>query len=85
MAGKPKANPRNRNGAARRRIRAYWKAQGLPCALCGKPIPYDEPTMLTDPRTGKKYPNTRGLVIDEVIPVSKGGSPYTVENTRPCH
>ena len=38
-----KPNPRTKNGHRRRELRRWWKAQGLPCALCGQPIDYDLP------------------------------------------
>lgn len=79
-----KANPRRANGAARDKIRARWRAIGAPCALCGKPIDYSL-GMITDPRTGKRRPHPMSFVVDEIVPVSQGGSPFTMENTRPAH
>ena len=55
-------NPRNTNGGLRRKYRARFKALGLPCALCNRPISYDEPS-------DARHPNS--FVIDERIPVSK--------------
>ena len=55
-------NPRSKNGSLRRKHRARLRAMGLPCALCGKPIHYDEPS---DP----KHPWS--FVIDEKLPVSR--------------
>ena len=55
-------NPRYKNGNLRRKHRARFKALGLPCAICGGPIHYDE---LSD----AKHPLS--FVIDEKIPVSK--------------
>ena len=77
-------NPRRANGSARDKIRARWKAIGAPCALCGKSISYDL-GMITDPVTGKRKPHPMSFVVDEIIPVSKGGSPLVFENTRPAH
>lgn len=54
-------NPRSSNGNLRRKHRARLKAMGLPCALCGRPINYDEPS-------DSKHPWS--FVIDERIPVS---------------
>ena len=56
------SNPRYQNGALRRKNRARFKAMGLPCAICGKPIRYDEPS-------DSKHPFS--FVIDEIMPVSK--------------
>ena len=55
-------NPRYKNGNLRRKHRARFKALGLPCAICGGPIHYDEPS-------DAKHPLS--FVIDEKIPVSK--------------
>lgn len=55
-------NPRYKNGTLRRKHRARFKAQGLPCHICGKPIRYDEPS-------DSKHPFS--FVIDEVTPISK--------------
>ena len=57
-----KDNPRWANGALRRKYRARFKAMGLPCAICGKPIHWDEPS-------NSKYPFS--FVIDEKLPISK--------------
>ncbi len=67
MAGK--TNPRYHNGNLRRKHRARFKAMGLPCAICGGAIHYDEPSDAQHPLS---------FVIDEIIPVSKywlGGYP----------
>lgn len=77
-------NPRNKNGSARRKVKARWKAMGQPCALCGKPIDYSL-GMVRDPRTGKTRPHPMSFVVDEIVPVSRGGSPYSMDNTRPAH
>ena len=55
-------NPRSNNGALRRKNRARFKAMGLPCHICGKPIHYDEPS---------DYNHPLSFVIDEIIPVSR--------------
>ena len=67
-------NPRVKNGNARRKIRAWLKAQGLPCHLCGGAIDYDLPA--GDPWS---------FEVDEIIPVSKGGSPIDRNNVAPAH
>lgn len=78
------SNPRYANGNARRNIRDRWKARGEPCGICGKPIDYSL-GFVTDPRTGKRRPHPMSFVVDEIVPVSQGGSPFTMENTRPAH
>ena len=67
-------NPRNKNGARRRAIRKRHKAIGAPCWLCGKPIDYSLPAG-----------HPMSFEVDEVVPVSLGGSPIEWENTRPAH
>lgn len=78
------ANPRRANGARRDSIRRRWRAIGAPCALCGKPIDYDL-GMVTDNLTGKRRPHPMSFVVDEIVPVSKGGDPLDFANTRPAH
>lgn len=80
-----KANPRYTNGNKRRKHRARFKALGLPCAICGRPIHYDEPSNSDHPLS---------FVIDEIIPVSRWqqfgySSPQEAaqdwNNLQPCH
>lgn len=62
MAG---SNPRQANGSFRRKVRARFKAQGAPCAICrGRlgPIRYDQPSDPAHPLS---------LVVDEIRPVSR--------------
>ena len=79
-----KANPRYANGHTRRKIRMRWAAIGAPCALCGKPIDYSLGFVL-DRRTGKKRMHPMAFVVDEIVPVSKGGDPLDFTNTQPTH
>ena len=67
-------NPRRTNGTKRTKLREFVKRQGLPCALCGKPIDYS-----------LHYLDPMGYVLDEIVPVSKGGSPYDLSNVQPAH
>lgn len=62
------------NGHARRQVRAWLKAQGLPCHICGMAIDYDLPA--GDPMS---------FEVDEIVPVSKGGSPIDRANVAPAH
>lgn len=77
-------NPRYANGSRRRAIRNRWKAIGAPCGICGKPIDY-ELGFIIDKKTGKKRMHPMAFVVDEIIPVSKGGDPLAFDNTRPAH
>lgn len=71
---KPKGNPRSKNGHRRRRLRARVASLGLPCALCGKPIDYSLPPG-----------HPMGYELDEIVPVSLGGSPTDPSNVQPAH
>lgn len=77
-------NPRSANGAARRKIRDRWRAMGEPCAICGRPIDYSL-GMVRDPHTGKTRPHPMSFVVDEIVPIRFGGSPISMDNTRPAH
>ena len=78
------SNPRRANGSARDKVRARLRAIGAPCWICGKPIDYSL-GMVVDPRTGKTRPHPMSFVVDEVVPVSRGGSPYDLANCRAAH
>lgn len=65
---------RYRNGARRRSLRARVRSLGLPCAICGQPIDYDLPA--GDPMSYE---------LDEIVPVSLGGSPIDPGNVQPAH
>lgn len=62
------------NGHARREVRAWLRAQCLPCHICGRPIDYSLPA--GDPWS---------FEVDEIVPVSKGGSPIDRGNVAPAH
>ena len=78
----PSGNPRYKNGARRRAIRDRWRAIGDPCHLCGKPIDYSLGYIVED---GKRRRHPMSFVVDEIVPVSKGGDPLEWENTQPAH
>lgn len=67
-------NPRRTNGSRRTRLRNRVRAMGLPCHICGMPIDYSLPA--GDPMSYE---------LDEILPVSKGGSPYDPGNVAPAH
>lgn len=62
------------NGHARREVRAWLKAQGGPCHICGGAIDYTLPA--GDPMS---------FEVDEIVPVSRGGSPIDRGNVAPAH
>lgn len=68
------SNPRYSNGAKRRSIRRWLASKGDPCALCGKAIDYSLPAC-----------HPMSFEVDEIIPVSKGGSPYERANVQASH
>jgi 5-methylcytosine-specific restriction endonuclease McrA len=67
-------NPRYKNGNARRRLRARVKAEGRACGICGKPIDYTLPAG-----------HPMSYELDEIIPISLGGSPIEYNNVQPAH
>ena len=86
-------NARRSNSTLRNKQRAYWKARGLPCGICGQAIDYSL-GYIKDPLTGKRRMHPMAFVIDEIIPVSRwreGGysSPEAcaqdISNQRPAH
>ena len=64
----------DRNGHRRRILRARLKAQGRPCHICGQPIDYSLPAG-----------NPMSFEVDEIVPVSRGGSPIDMGNVAPAH
>ena len=67
-------DPRNRNGNARRKLRARLRAEGRPCHICGMPIDYSLPA-------GHPW----SFEVDEIVPVSRGGSPLDYSNVDAAH
>lgn len=69
-----KRNPRRSNGHRRDRLRARHRAAGRDCYICGRPIDYTI-----------KPPDPMSFVVDETIPVCRGGDPYSWTNTHAAH
>lgn len=67
-------NPRNRNGARRRALRARVLASSDVCAICGKPVD-----------KSLKTPHPLSPEVDEMVPVSRGGDPLSFANCRLTH
>ena len=57
---------------------------GLPCHLCGKPIDYSLTTWV-DPKDGREKRHPLSFELDEIVPISKGGSHLDMENVAPAH
>ena len=69
-----KKNMRTSNGNLYRKNRAWLRAQGLPCALCGKPIDYSLPG-------GTPW----SFEVDHIDPCAKGGALFDRANLQPAH
>ena len=67
-------NPRYANGHRRRRLRTQVLAEEDCCAICGTFVDKDLPHL-----------DAWAPVIDEIVPVSKGGNPYDRDNVRLAH
>ena len=77
-------NPRRVNGYKRDMLRKRVAAMGLPCALCGQPIDYTLTTYI-DPKDGKRKRHPLSYELDEIVPISKGGSHVDPDNVQPTH
>ena len=77
-------NPRYANYTARVNLRNRVKAMGLPCAICGKPIDYSLDWWV-DPKDGTRTRHPWSYELDEIVPISKGGSPTDISNVQPVH
>lgn len=62
------------NGHRRRSLAARVRAIGGPCHICGLPIPPDAPAG-----------TPLAFELDELVPVSMGGSPVDPSNVAPSH
>ena len=67
-------NPRAANGHRRRTVRARVLATENICALCGEPVD-----------KSLKTPHPMSPEVDEIIPVSRGGSPIERRNCQLAH
>ena len=67
-------NPRKANGARRRHVVRWLRSQGRPCWICGLPIDYGVPPG-----------NPGAFECDELVPVSRGGSPFDRDNVAAAH
>jgi len=75
-----KPNPRKHNGHRRRQVSARVYAEEHLCWICGQPVDKTLPYLGPD---GK--PNPWAKTVDEVIPVTRGGSPIKRDNCRLAH
>ena len=77
-------DPRWSNASKRKKDRRYWEGLQLPCAICGGEIDYTLPFYYTDEQ-GRQRVNPDAFVIDEIVPVARGGNPYDRTNQQPAH
>lgn len=68
-------NPRQANGSRRRNVVARVLARDDHCWLCKQPVD----------KTLRGTTNLGAPEIHEIIPVSRGGSPYTLANCTLTH
>lgn len=68
------SNPRYANSSKRNKVRKWLLATQDRCALCGKPI---DKTL--------KTPHPMSAEVDEIVPISKGGSPISRDNVQLAH
>ena len=87
-----KPNPRVKNGAARRNVRARVLAEESMCGVCGEPvdktlgfIPNTHSKRCADPSCTGCVPDPMRPEVDEIIPVHRGGSPIDRSNCRLTH
>ena len=83
---KQSSNPRYAgNYKARESARARLLAMAPPtCPLCGRPIDYSLDWWI-DPTDGKRKRHPMSPEVDEIVPISKGGSPTDLGNLRIVH
>lgn len=89
MPAKP--NPRNANGHKRRTLRARVLAEETHCGICGHRVDKSLTTSPGEhgPRCGGNcagcVPHPLRAEVDEILPVSRGGSPIARDNVRLTH
>ena len=84
----PSWNPRYANHKAREAVLRYVRQMvedGAVCAICGKPIDLDAPQWVVDNKDGNRKRAPWSLECDEIVPVSRGGSPIDRNNVQPTH
>lgn len=67
-------DPRKTNARLRQAVRARVIASSDVCAICGRPV--DKTLPQYDPMAPE---------VDEIVPVSRGGSPYDLDNLQLTH
>lgn len=67
-------NPRHTNARMEKITRERIRARGDVCAICGKPIDYS-----------LKKPDPMAFEVDHIIPISRGGKLYDMDNLQATH
>ena len=90
--GVRKRDPRYANGARRRKVRAQVLAEETHCGICGKTV--DKSLSFIPGKHSRRcirqgcsgcVPDPMRAEVDEILPVSLGGSPYERSNCRLAH
>lgn len=68
------SNARRANSSRRNKVVQWLRQQARPCWVCGLPIDYTLPAC-----------HALSFECDELVPVSKGGSPYDRNNIDATH
>ncbi len=69
-----RSNPRRDRPGARDATVRWLRSQGRPCWVCGLPVDY-----------GARYTDPLAFECDELVPVSRGGSPTDRDNVAAAH
>ena len=79
----PSSNPRYRNWKRRESVRNWVLSTQDTCGICGRPVDKTLGKVRQEDGTYKWHPMSP--VVDEIIPISKGGSPYDRDNCQLAH
>lgn len=86
------SNPRRANGHRRDQVTRKVLAEETHCALCGewvdktlRLLPGHHSPRCTNPECSGCKPHPKSPTVDEIVPVSLGGSPVDRANCRLAH
>lgn len=79
----PSTNPRYASWKRRDDTRRWVLANFDTCALCGKPVDKTLGKVMGD--DGRWHWHPMAPEVDEIVPISRGGSPYDRDNVRLTH
>lgn len=79
----PSSNPRYLNWKRRESVRNYVLSTQDYCGICGLPV---DKTLGKIPQEGGGYKwHPMSPVVDEIVPIARGGSPYDRDNVQLAH